>query len=369
MARADRPADVSDVSASGRTPPDRDHLAPQYWAFISYRHADNQQAGRQWATWLHQQLESYEVPDDLVGQTNSRGDRIPDRLYPVFRDEDELPADADLSTAIENAVRRSRCMVVLCSPRAALSKYVADEIRFFKQLGRDDRILAVLIDGEPNASWNPGSLRAGYTPDDECFPKPLMHPVGPDGQLDESTHAEPIAADFRLGSRGGEGWTNPAAYREVLTADGAHSASEIRQIVRGYEERRELALQKIIAGILGLPLETVRQRGKAFELAKARRRARTLAAWLTVSVTLAVLATAGGLFGWQQMRAAQAREAEAERAGRVHDIRARAGLKRLCSGRGPPADLGPHRRILQKAVRPSRARNPDANAVARGRHE
>jgi hypothetical protein len=31
------------------------------------------------------------VPSDLVGKTNDRGDVFPERIFPVFRDEDELP--------------------------------------------------------------------------------------------------------------------------------------------------------------------------------------------------------------------------------------------------------------------------------------
>lgn len=102
---------------------------PDYWAFISYRHLDNQQLGRQWATWLHSQLESYEIPEDFIGTKNERGDTIPERLFPIFRDEEELPADADLSNSIRSVVERSKYMVVLCSPRAAESTYVAEEIR------------------------------------------------------------------------------------------------------------------------------------------------------------------------------------------------------------------------------------------------
>jgi len=41
----------------------------KYHAFISYRHADNKEQGRQWATWLHQAIETYEVPSDLIGKT------------------------------------------------------------------------------------------------------------------------------------------------------------------------------------------------------------------------------------------------------------------------------------------------------------
>jgi hypothetical protein len=78
--------------------PEQKHgTSRRYAVFLSYRHADNKEAGRQWATWLHHLLEGYEIPVDLVGKKNSRGDLIPASLYPVFRDEEELPADADLN--------------------------------------------------------------------------------------------------------------------------------------------------------------------------------------------------------------------------------------------------------------------------------
>ena len=127
------------------TPPDRN-----YAVFISYRHADNKEQGRQWATWLHHTLETYEVPPDLVGRANLRGEPVPASLYPVFRDEEELPADADLSANIQRALRHSALLVVLCSPRAVESRFVADEIRVFKELGKAGHILALMIDGEPS---------------------------------------------------------------------------------------------------------------------------------------------------------------------------------------------------------------------------
>ena len=98
--------------------PNRYIQAREYWCFISYRHADNKQEGRQWASWLHHSLETYEVPQDLVGQTNARGDIIPERIYPVFRDEEELPADAELSEPIKQAVACSKFMVVSSTARA-----------------------------------------------------------------------------------------------------------------------------------------------------------------------------------------------------------------------------------------------------------
>lgn len=136
-----------------------------YAVFISYRHADNVEAGRKWASWLHERLETFEVPADFVGKPNQRGQPIPASLYPVFRDEEELPADADLSQNITHALDHSGMMVVLCSPRAVQSRYVADEIRYFKERGHADRILALMLDGEPNAS---DDLSKGSAL--ECFP-------------------------------------------------------------------------------------------------------------------------------------------------------------------------------------------------------
>ena len=79
-----------------------------YRVFISYRHADNREEGRQWATWLHQAIETYEIPRDLVGTKNSRGEPIPERIFPVFRDEGELAANASLSSAIPTAAATDR---------------------------------------------------------------------------------------------------------------------------------------------------------------------------------------------------------------------------------------------------------------------
>lgn len=80
------------------------NLGRRYAVFLSYRHADNKEPGRQWATWLHQMLEGYEIPADLVGKKNGKGELIPASLFPVFRDEEELPADADLTRNIRQAL-------------------------------------------------------------------------------------------------------------------------------------------------------------------------------------------------------------------------------------------------------------------------
>ena len=123
----------------------------RYNAFIIYRHVE---PDRHWAKWLHSALETYRVPKKLAQQ---RG--LPTRVQRVFRDEDELPASSDLNQQIESGPARFRqFLIVICSPRTSESLWVNKEIERFRELGRDDRILALLIEGAPKTSF-PRALR------------------------------------------------------------------------------------------------------------------------------------------------------------------------------------------------------------------
>jgi eukaryotic-like serine/threonine-protein kinase len=133
----------------------------KYVAFISYSHLD-----KKWGDWLHRALESYRVPRRLVG-TAGRDGPVPRRLFPVFRDREELPTAADLGEQINDALANSACLIVVCSPNSAKSIWVNQEILTFKRMGRDNRILAIIVDGEPNASDKTGLAAA------ECFPPAL----------------------------------------------------------------------------------------------------------------------------------------------------------------------------------------------------
>src|ERR1051325_7273670 len=118
----------------------------RYWAFLSYSSKDAVFAKK-----LHRCLERYSYPRDLVGRPGRDGP-VPKKIFPVFRDREELPLSADLGSTIEDALRASRYLIVVCSPHAAKSRWVNEEIRHFKTLGRSDRLLALIIDGEPNAA-------------------------------------------------------------------------------------------------------------------------------------------------------------------------------------------------------------------------
>jgi len=161
----------------------------KYFAFISYSHADER-----WSRWLHRALETYRVPGHLVGRRMADS-TVPVRLQPVFRDRDELTGAADLGSTITAALDASRHLIVICSPSAARSRWVDEEVRAFKCMGRGERILTLVVDGEPNASARPGEEPQ------ECFAPSLRFDLDPDGGL-SSRPAEPIAADLRPGKDG-----------------------------------------------------------------------------------------------------------------------------------------------------------------------
>lgn len=133
----------------------------RYWAFISYSHQD-----AAWGRWLHRALESYRLPRRLIGAPIAAG-RVPARLVPVFRDRDELPSASDLGQAIEEALRQAWCLIVVCSPAAARSRWVDEEVRTFRRLGRTERIYCLLV-GDAPAPCYPAALAeaaaAGHEP-------------------------------------------------------------------------------------------------------------------------------------------------------------------------------------------------------------
>ena len=105
---------------------------------------------------------------DALSGPPTPGGKVPARLFPVFRDREELPTSSELGGNLRGAIEQSRCLVVICSPRAAASRWVNEEIRSFQRLGRANRIFTLIVAGEPNAS--DGKL--GFAPEMECFRRP-----------------------------------------------------------------------------------------------------------------------------------------------------------------------------------------------------
>ena len=281
----------------------------KYYAFISYRHLDNSESGRHWASWLQQAIETYEIPEELVGKRNNRGEEIPSRIYPVFRDEEALPTDPNLNNVINQALNNSRFLIVLCSPNARQSKYVASEISYFKKLGHSNQIIAAIIAGEPNVSLNIEKLPEGFTEKDECYPEPLQFIFDAEGKQTKE-RAEPVAADFRirLNNIKQQGWTSPQALQAYLHASDDYRKSQISELVANYEKQLRLMLLKIIAGMIGVPTDDLTQRDKAYQLGLARQKAKQLRKWLSAVTALAVIAIGAGLVAWKQQQLAVTNE-------------------------------------------------------------
>lgn len=186
----------------------------RYRAFVSYSHSDGG-----FARWLHRRLEGFRLPATTAAPR--------ERLAPVFIDRAELAAGQDLSEQVRAALADSAALIVIASPAARASRWVAQEIALFRELHPGRPVLAALIEGEP----------------DSAFPDPLRRHGGKE--------VEPLAADFRKDKDG-----------------------------------RRLGLIKIVAGLTALPLDQLVQRDA---LARQRRVMVITAAALVFSLVLAAL--------------------------------------------------------------------------------
>lgn len=152
-------------------------MTKQYRAFISYSQQD-----KVWGKRIHTWLETYRTPRGVV----SEGDR---RLGRFFFDEEEMPAAADIAVKVRDAIDHAQALIVICSPRAAQSRWVNTEIQYFRRTGRSDQVFALIIDGVPNSG----------DPATECFPPALLATSDP-GDPD-ALPIEPLGLDIRKDGR------------------------------------------------------------------------------------------------------------------------------------------------------------------------
>lgn len=133
--------------------------------FISYSRKD-----RVFAEALERELRGYRPPRDLP---------VPQRYLRIFRDEQDF-AGPEYHRSLARSLQAAASLIVVCSPNATSSKYVAEEIELFTQYHGSDRIIPVLLDGIPNNEA--GEADAAQ----RAFPEPLVRllPI-------------PLAADFR----------------------------------------------------------------------------------------------------------------------------------------------------------------------------
>ena len=140
----------------------------KYAAFISYRHGG---IDEQVAIQIHKEIERYRLPKKIAREKGIK------TLGKLFRDAEELRAASNLSEIIREAIRESEWLIVLCTRRYQESVWCMEEIEYFIELRGRERVIVVLIEGEPN----------------ESFPK-ILTEIEKDGKM---VHIEPLAVDVR----------------------------------------------------------------------------------------------------------------------------------------------------------------------------
>lgn len=202
----------------------------RFRAFISYSQQD-----KEWGARLHRWLESYRVPVGLLVEVGA--DR---RLGRFFRDDEEMPAAADIAGVVRRAIEDSESLIVICSPRAAQSKWVAAEIAHFRQTGRGSKVFAFIVDGQPNSGDSAT----------ECFPPALRAKAG---DHEDELPIEPVGIDVR-------------------------------------KDGRERSCARLAAGLLGIDFDELWQRERRRAAQKQRRLIGALSATSVVFASLAALA-------------------------------------------------------------------------------
>lgn len=123
-------------------------MEKKYYVFISYKSEDVE-----WAIWLQHELEHYHLPAIYNGRTDVR-----QKLYPVFRDLDELSA-GNLPEQIQRALMNSENLVVICSPKSAKSEWVNKEVETFISMGRLNHVFPFIVDGDGPSDFFPEALK------------------------------------------------------------------------------------------------------------------------------------------------------------------------------------------------------------------
>lgn len=199
-----------------------------YRAFISYSWAD-----ASWGKWLQGRLETYRTPAALVGKEGAYGP-VRARLHPIFRDREDQSAGASISASLVKGLDESEFLIVICSPNSAKSQWCEQEIAWFKTHRNPDKILALIVDGEPGDA------------EQNCFPKSLTHRVNDDLTVTDDLVDAPLAADARI--------TGDGKRKALLKIVSAMLGVELDELVSRDERRRTIRTRIVVGSSLALVL-------------------------------------------------------------------------------------------------------------------
>ena len=129
----------------------------KYFAFISYNAKDTA-----WGKKLQKKLEHYKLPSTLCSEHGWT--RTP--IKPVFFAPTDIQPGG-LSNELQERLKASQHLIVICSPNSAKSEWVGKEIEFFYNLGRTNNIHFFIVEGTPHSGH----------PETECF-NPIIDKLG-----------------------------------------------------------------------------------------------------------------------------------------------------------------------------------------------
>ena len=121
----------------------------KYFAFISYNSKDTE-----WGKKLQKKLEHYKMPATLCNEHGWK--KTP--INPVFFAPTDIQPGG-LSEELQERLKTSRHLIVICSPNSAKSEWVGKEIEYFHSLGRTQNIHFFIVEGTPHSG----------DPETECF--------------------------------------------------------------------------------------------------------------------------------------------------------------------------------------------------------
>lgn len=190
----------------------------KYYAFISYNTHDTK-----WGRCLQRKLEHYRMPAALCSEHGWK--RTP--IKPVFFAPTDIQPGG-LTEELQERLKASRNLIVICSPNSAKSEWVGKEIEFFYNLGRTDNIYFFIVDGNPNST----------NPETECF-NPIIRKLQIPEILGVNIHERIYALP----------WLNKErAYVQLISKLLGVEFDAI------WKRHRRLLIQKIIAWIMGIVL-------------------------------------------------------------------------------------------------------------------
>lgn len=188
----------------------------KYFAFISYSSHDYK-----WGKRIQNKLEHYRMPTTLCSKYGWK--RQP--MRPVFFAPTDIQPGG-LSEELQERLKASRNLIVVCSPHSAQSEWVGKEIAYFHKLGRTQQIQFFIVDGIPHS----GNQKT------ECF-NPIIKTL----ELPEILGANIHERIYRLS------WLNQErAYVQLITKLLGVEFDNI------WQRHRRLLIRQVVTWIIGV---------------------------------------------------------------------------------------------------------------------